>query len=82
MFGSSAVGFIGGRNPGATAEMAEIVNLRKVRKQMKRKQEAKRAEQSRLAHGRPKSERLLEKARAEKARRELESHRIGPGDEA
>jgi uncharacterized protein DUF4169 len=62
--------------------MAEVVNLRRARKQMKRKQQAKEAEQNRLAHGRPKAERRLEKARAAKARRDLEAHRIGPGDGA
>jgi Domain of unknown function (DUF4169) len=62
--------------------MGEIVNLRRARKRMKREHEAERAAQNRLAHGRPKAERRLQKARAEKARRELEGRRIGPGDGA
>jgi len=62
--------------------MAEIVNLRRARKQMKREHEAERAEQNRLAHGRPKAARRLQKARADKARRDLEAHRVGPGDGA
>jgi hypothetical protein len=58
--------------------MAEIVNLRKARKQMKRKQEAGRAEQNRLMHGRTKAERQLDKARAEKAMRKLDAHLLPP----
>jgi hypothetical protein len=45
---------------------------------MKRDREARRAEENRLVHGRPKTERRLEKARAEKARRELDAHRLPP----
>ena len=59
-------------------EVAEIVNLRKVRKQMTREQEAKRAEQNRLVHGRSKAVRQFEQSRAEKAKRELEAHRLPP----
>jgi Domain of unknown function (DUF4169) len=58
--------------------MAEIVNLRRARKQMKREQEQGRAERNRLMHGRPKAERQLQTARAEKARRELDGHRLPP----
>jgi Domain of unknown function (DUF4169) len=58
--------------------MAEIVNLRRVRKKMKREQEARSAQQDRLRHGRPKAERKLEKARAEKAERELDAHWLPP----
>jgi hypothetical protein len=58
--------------------MAEIVNLRRARKQMKRQQEPRRAEQNRLVHGRPKAERQRERTRAEKAARELDAHRLPP----
>jgi hypothetical protein len=58
--------------------MAEIVNLRRARKQMKREREQKRAERNRLMHGRPKAERQLQTARAEKARREFDGHRLPP----
>jgi hypothetical protein len=62
--------------------MAELINLRTVRKRAKREEDAKRAEQNRLAHGRPKAERELEKARAAKLHRDLDAHRIEPGDGA
>jgi hypothetical protein len=58
--------------------MAEVVNLRRARKQMKRKQEASRAEQNRLMHGRPRAERQLAEARAEKAMRKLDAHLLPP----
>jgi hypothetical protein len=45
---------------------------------MKREQEVRRAQENRLAHGRPKAERLLHKARAEKARRVLDAHWLPP----
>jgi ribosomal protein S2 len=60
--------------------MAELINLRTVRKRAKREADAKRAEQNRLARGRPKAERQLEEARAEKLSRDLDGHRIEPGD--
>ena len=62
--------------------MAEVINLRTARKRAKREQDAKRAEENRLAYGRPKAERRLEDARAEKLQRDLDAHRIEPGDGA
>ena len=56
--------------------MGEVVNLRQVRKRAKREAAAAVAQQNRLRHGRPKAERSLHEARAEKAQRELEAHRI------
>ena len=56
--------------------MGEIVNLRRARKAAKRKEEAVHAAENRLAHGRSKATRTLEEARAEKARREIDAHRI------
>jgi hypothetical protein len=60
--------------------MAEVINLRTVRKRAKREEDAKRAAENRVTHGRPKAERQLEQARAEKRRRDLDAHRIEPGD--
>ena len=60
--------------------MGEIVNLRRARKAMTRRQDAARAAENRLARGRSKAERTLEEARADKARRELDSHRIETED--
>jgi hypothetical protein len=60
--------------------MGDLVNLRIVRKRTARRQAAQRAAENRLAFGRTKSERALETARAEKARRTLDAARIEPGD--
>lgn len=60
--------------------MAEVVNLRTVRKQAKRKQDEARASANRLAHGQPKASRQLATAQQAKADRELDGHRIDKGD--
>jgi ribosomal protein S2 len=60
--------------------MGEIVNLRKVRKQLKKRDEAERAAANRLIHGQPKAERNLETARASKIDRYLDGHKIERGD--
>jgi len=60
--------------------MGEIINLRKSRKAAKRREDAVRAAENRLAYGRSKSERALEEARAEKARSELDAHRLETED--
>lgn len=56
--------------------MTEIINLRQARKQ-KARSEARAAANARAAQfGRSKAERLLEEARAEKARAALDGHRL------
>lgn len=60
--------------------MSEVVNLRKVRKQVRKQEEAKRTAANRIAHGRSKAERTLETARAQKIRRLLDAHKIDSGD--
>jgi hypothetical protein len=60
--------------------MGELVNLRRARKDAKRQKDAVRAAENRLAHGRSKAKRALEDARAEKARRELDAHRLDTED--
>ncbi len=59
--------------------MGEVVNLRKARKQAAKVESTKRAAANRIAYGRPKSERTLDDARAEKVRRNLDAHRIELG---
>jgi hypothetical protein len=59
--------------------MADIVNLRQVRKSKTRKEKAKDADASRAAHGREKSEKALTKAQKEKAARDLDAHKIDQG---
>ena len=60
--------------------MAELVNLRTARKRAKRRQGDQRAHANRLAHGQPKHLRKLEGAQQTKASRDLDRHRIEPGD--
>ena len=60
--------------------MAKVVNLRAARKRAVRLQEEQRAVQRRAQFGMPKAERLLVKARGEKARREVDGHRMGNGE--
>jgi hypothetical protein len=60
--------------------MAELVNLRTVRKQAKRRHEDVRAQAKRLEHGQPKHLRKLDDARQEKASSDLDRHRIETGD--
>jgi len=58
--------------------MAEVINLRKVKKQAARNAASAVADANAAKFGRPKTERALEKARTEKAARELEAHRRDP----
>jgi len=60
--------------------MAELVNLRTVRKRAKRQQDERHAAANRLIHGQPKHVRSLDQAREAKAARDLEQHRIDTGD--
>jgi Domain of unknown function (DUF4169) len=60
--------------------MAELINLRIARKRAKRVRADSRAEASRLAHAQPKRLRKLNAARAAKAERALDQHRIETGD--
>ena len=60
--------------------MGELVNLRMARKKAKRERDKQRAHENRLSHGRPIAERRLSDARAEKAQRDLDQHRIGTGE--
>ncbi len=60
--------------------MAELVNLRGVRKRAKRQQQQRQAEANRLAHGQPGHLRKLADAERAKAARALDAHRIEEGD--
>ena len=60
--------------------MGHIVNLRTARKQAKRRQAEQEAACRRLAHGRSKAERTLERSKSDKAQRSLDQHRIEKGD--
>ena len=56
--------------------MAEIINLRQVRKQKARAQAEKTAEQNRIAFGRTKAERKLTEAERDKAARHIDGHKL------
>ena len=57
--------------------MAELINLRQVRKRAQRQEREREAEHNRLAHGERKSERKRRGTEANKAARDLDGHRIG-----
>lgn len=59
---------------------AEIVNLRRARKQRARQDAEAQAQQNRISFGRTKSERSLAEAERDKAARTLEGHRL-PGED-
>jgi hypothetical protein len=63
-----------------TIHMAKVVNLRAARKRAVRLQDEQRAAERRAQFGLTKAERLLAKARTDKARREVDDHRIGNGE--
>jgi hypothetical protein len=56
--------------------MAEIVNLRRARKDRARQDAEKQAQQNRIAFGRNKAERKASDAERDRAARTLEGHRL------
>jgi len=60
--------------------MAEVINLRTVRKRVKRQKRDQSANANRLAFGQPKHVRKLEAAQQAKASRDLDRRRIETGD--
>ena len=61
--------------------MAEVINLRTVRKRANRQQEDQRANADRLAFGQTKHVRKIEAAHQAKAKRHLDRHRVETGDQ-
>ena len=59
---------------------AEIVNLRRARKQRARQDAETQAQQNRISFGRTKAERSVTEAERDKAVRALEGHRL-PGED-
>ena len=55
--------------------MAELINLRRARKAKGKAEKERTAEANRITHGTPKDLRDLNKARAEKAARDLDGHK-------
>jgi ribosomal protein S2 len=60
--------------------MGELVNLRKFRKQAKKRDDAERAAANRVVHGRSKAERELDDKSTSRLHRHLDGHRIDSGD--
>jgi hypothetical protein len=60
--------------------MAEIVNLRRAKKQRRRAEAAQAAEQQRLLHGRTRAERKLQEAEKSRADQTLRSARLEPDE--
>ncbi len=60
--------------------MAEIVNLRRARKEKARGEKDAKAEANRIQHGTPKAARKLAKACAEKSARDIEAHKLDEKD--
>lgn len=60
--------------------MAEIVNLRLVRKRVARQEAAVAADRNRVAHGVPKADRQCAEAEREADNRRLDDRRLDPGD--
>ena len=56
--------------------MGQVVNLRTARKRARRLKAAEQAQQNRLKHGRSKADAALASARAAKAERDLDAHRV------
>lgn len=61
--------------------MASVINLRIARKRAKRRKAEQEAVANRLAHGRSKGDRNLERVRSDKESVRLDQHRIESGDE-
>lgn len=55
--------------------MSKPVNLNRFRKDKARAEKKDRADQNAIAFGRTKDEKLLDRARADKARRDLDGHK-------
>jgi hypothetical protein len=60
--------------------MGDVVNLKRFKKRAARDQSAKQADANRARFGRTKSERALDKARANRASDVLDQHRIDGKD--
>ena len=61
--------------------MGPIINLRTERKRAKRRKAEQEAAANRLAHGRSRAERNLERLRSDKEAVRLDQHRIESGDQ-
>jgi hypothetical protein len=60
--------------------MGDVVNLKRFRKRTEKETAAKQADANRVCFGRTKSERTLEKDKSERAKAQLDRHRLDGGD--
>lgn len=61
--------------------MGDLISFRKARKTVERSLHEQKAAANRVKHGRNKAERDLAAARNEKARHDLDQHRVDTGEE-
>jgi hypothetical protein len=61
--------------------MAEIINLKRIRKAKARSEKDKTAEANRVLHGTPKTLRNLAEARKDRADQALSGHRLEKGED-
>ena len=73
-------GKVGSSNDRGLGGMGEIVNLRTVRKRIRRQRETDAAAMRRMQHGVPKVEQSLGRAQEKLARRKHDQHRIESGE--
>lgn len=59
--------------------MAEVINLKAIRKRAAKQRDEQRAAANRVIYGTPKVQRRLAKARGDKARRDLDLHQVDNG---
>jgi len=60
--------------------MGDVVNLNRFRKRTEKESAAKQADANRVRFGRSKSERALEKSESERAKTQIDQHRLDDGD--
>ncbi len=60
--------------------MGDVVNLNRFKKRTEKESAAKQADANRARFGRTKSERALEKDKSERAKTQLDHHRLDGGD--
>ncbi len=61
--------------------MAKVTNLNQFRKAKTRADKTRQAEENRARFGRPKSDKLLDKARKARDRAHLDGHKLGKDDD-
>ncbi|GAA6187052.1 DUF4169 family protein [Litorivita sp. NS0012-18] len=61
--------------------MSNVTNLNQFRKAKAKREAREEADRNAVKFGRPKADKELERARAEKSKRDLDGHKSGDGDD-